>query len=151
MGINTTGTGVKPGPISRAITARMNDLEWVKMAFRAYSEMPELIGCQVKMILGLDCFANKNVTHRMADLAVERLREVTFIGITDFYKETVEKFHKKFLPKSTNPIHDLELQNSRMMRAKYKEAKEMLLNDKYGVDPYDQKLYTRALKIFLKS
>jgi hypothetical protein len=138
-------SGVERRMMSRIM--QPNNTEWLIQAFRSYSQMPELIGCQVKMMTGANCFGNKNVTQRMVDLAVARLSNVSFVGITDFYRASVEKFHAKFLPDSARPVHDMELYNFRKMHKMYRAAREVLLREAYH-DPHDQHLYDRALLVF---
>lgn len=54
-------------------------------------------GCQVKMVLGLQCFAPVSVTPAMVKEAIRRLSTAfVFIGLTEFWAVSVELFHRKF-------------------------------------------------------
>ena len=124
-----------------------NNSEWIKSAFHEYAAMQENIGCQVKMLNGYNCFANRNITTIMLDRAIARLYRMKFVGMTDKYTESVIKFHQKYVPNSSFPIHDIELVTFRTT-ARFDEAKRILQNERYDYDSYDTVLYTHALEIF---
>ena len=126
----------------------------------AYSQHPDIIGCQVKMLNGLDCAAPVEVNQSLLDTAKKRLRKLFFVGIFDDYSTSLERFHRD-MGHGTKP-HAIELIPSRSFRSRlpldpsqwsdgdvelnstYSELSKVLEN---YIDPWDSVLYNEAVAL----
>ncbi|RYH29127.1 hypothetical protein EON65_09580 [archaeon] len=112
-----------------------------------YVHQPDMLGCQVKMLIGHECsaplFNNKPFDTTALSLAIERLRRFNFVGITDYFELSVQLFHRMAGHLTVpSPIEFY------VARATKEDDKALLLQNLSYHDPYDSALYEEALRIF---
>eukprot|EP01039_Chlorochromonas_danica_P005027 gene5029-5519_t len=112
-----------------------------------YASHPDVIGCQVKMLNGYECssplFKNQPFNHTAMEVAIKRLQEFYFIGLTEHFGKSVELFHV-MMKRGTVP-YPVELYAARTSR---KDYTEILRRHLAVEDPYDSLLYMEAKNIF---
>ena len=126
----------------------------------AYSQHPDIIGCQVKMLNGLECAAPVEVNQSLLDTAKKRLRKLFFVGIFEEYSTSLERFHRD-MGHGTKP-HAIEMVPSRSFRSRLPlnpsrwSESDFELNSTYSelskvlvdyVDPWDSVLYREAVAL----
>ena len=100
------------------------------------------------MLNGFECHEQVNVTAKMVEQAVSRLRRFLFVGVTDRYAEGVEAFHI-VMQHGTRPSK-FELENHRggAYPQEDKQACLQWMLDTGFEDPYDDVIYRVAQELF---
>lgn len=102
----------------------------------------------MKMLNGLECHEQVELTPKMVERALARLRKFIFVGVTDRYAEGVKAFHI-VMQQGTKPSK-LELANHRsgVYPKADKEACLQWMRDTGFEDPYDNRVYQVATELF---
>eukprot|EP00730_Choanoeca_flexa_P005443 TRINITY_DN11943_c0_g1_i5.p1 TRINITY_DN11943_c0_g1~~TRINITY_DN11943_c0_g1_i5.p1 ORF type:complete len:174 (+),score=22.16 TRINITY_DN11943_c0_g1_i5:155-676(+) len=115
---------------------------------REYVEFPGLKGCQVKLLTGAGCAENITVTEDRIQLAMKRLEEIAFLGLTDEYDASICLFHAMYggTPKLVEFSNIRPTTNFMKGGQVYDAEKVDELSPED--DPADWRLYQRAKEIF---
>jgi len=119
-----------------------NDLPFCKM--KAISLYPGILGCQTKMILGIECAKMYVITMDDITEAKRRLsEEFAFVGIQSLWKQTIELFHSLYGGK----MYEEELLR---LRSNKKQKLHQALLGALGdvVDFADSEICKHALELF---
>ena len=120
-----------------------------------YIYHPHMKGCVTKMLLGYQCYSDylsKQSSFNVTALRVakQRLRQFFFVGIFEYYEQSIRLFHL-VANVSTQP-HWTELKKQRFTTID-PEIRSIILENvtQSFVDPYDDELYAQAKEWFLKT
>lgn len=124
-----------------------------------------MLGCQTKMLIGMQCYAPYNLTQEHVTAAVNKLHSLFFVGIFDRYADSVAQFHR-LVNVSTKP-HPIELTNFRSywrvvpgdpsLWSEEDAGLNVTLSEHLRVaatalkeyrDPFDEVIYKEAVDIF---
>lgn len=101
-------------------------------------------GCMTKMILGYGCMENKTITQKDVDVAITRIKNFKFFGITNDWKNSVCLFNYRMTGKKFVTLRSLS--NVRPTNAQTKDISQY--DEPTSKDPFDGRLYQEALKIY---
>mgnify|MGYP006889520688 CR=1 FL=1 len=103
------GVDIYKGNFDRRFYKALSNTSWVMASFRAYTAAPQMQGCQVKMLNGYDCYDKRPIDAEMVTAAKRHIDEMAFVGIFEYYKESVHFWHEFSNPQSSRPPHPIEL------------------------------------------
>jgi hypothetical protein len=109
-----------------------------------YASYPGIPHCVTKMMLGHRCADNVQLNESAKNLALQVLRKMPFVGLTEEWNEAVCQFHKAFGGKP--PLGAFRNVNPRFSKKKVPTA-EQSLRESFR-DDYDQALYDVAKRNF---
>ena len=114
--------------------------------FEKYTSYRSVLGCYAKMLNGVECVKDIEITNTMIENAKFMLSEFLFVGILEEYSSSVKLFHRMHNATVLSPPHPVEF--SIIKRPKNKCKEYLLANHKYFEDPYDSIIYNFALNLF---
>lgn len=117
-----------------------------------YIELPGILGCQTKMVMGYLCGDKVEITPEFVREAKRRIRdEFLFVGISKpYFQDSIALLHERFKDEyGDQPLRPPEIHTVRKSTrsSNVDEARKFLQSVGFD-DPYDREIYNEAFAIF---
>ncbi len=112
LGVISKNEDLNPDPLTPIFYFRVD----VEDRIKHYIELPGILGCQTKMVLGYLCGTDIDVSPAMIAEAKRRIREeFLFVGISKpYFNESINLFHEQSKDKfGAQPLKEPELSHAR--------------------------------------